>query len=83
MKIKMFSYFPSSVFTELQIRRVACHQAGVRVRVRIFFVTGMAACMQDTVTGFLLAGIGNIDIRRHSNFLIVTDSTPLTYALVL
>eukprot|EP00884_Botryococcus_braunii_P012725 jgi/Botrbrau1/21453/Bobra.0216s0061.1 len=32
---------------------------------------------EDTVTGFLLAGIGNMDIRRHSNFLIVTDKTPI------
>ena len=29
---------------------------------------------QDTVTGFLLAGVGNVDLRRNSNFLIVNDS---------
>jgi V-type H+-transporting ATPase subunit F len=29
---------------------------------------------QDTVTGFLLAGVGHVDLRRHSNFLIVNDS---------
>lgn len=30
--------------------------------------------VQDTVTGFLLAGIGNVDLRKRSNFLVVTDS---------
>lgn len=29
---------------------------------------------QDTITGFLLAGVGNIDLRRKSNFLIVDQS---------
>lgn len=29
---------------------------------------------QDTVTGFLLAGVGHVDLRRSSNFFIVTDS---------
>lgn len=30
---------------------------------------------EDTVTGFLLAGIGNVDHRKNSNFLIVSDKT--------
>ena len=30
--------------------------------------------LQDTVTGFLLAGVGNIDLRKNKNFLVVTDS---------
>ena len=30
---------------------------------------------EDTVTGFLLAGIGNLDARRKSNFLIVKPDT--------
>ena len=30
--------------------------------------------LQDTVTGFLLAGVGNVDLRRKSNFLVVTES---------
>lgn len=30
---------------------------------------------EDTVTGFLLAGVGNIDSKRHSNFLIVNNKT--------
>lgn len=30
---------------------------------------------EDTVTGFLLAGIGNVDHRKNSNFLIVNDKT--------
>ena len=29
---------------------------------------------QDTVTGILLAGVGNVDLRRKSNFLVVTES---------
>ena len=32
------------------------------------------AALQDTVTGFLLAGVGNVDLRRKTNFLIVTES---------
>mmetsp|Transcript_32787 Transcript_32787/g.80754 ORF Transcript_32787/g.80754 Transcript_32787/m.80754 type:complete len:122 (+) Transcript_32787:186-551(+) len=30
---------------------------------------------EDTVTGFLLAGVGNMDVRRKSNFLIVDQKT--------
>ena len=30
--------------------------------------------LQDTVTGFLLAGVGNVDLRKKSNFLVVTES---------
>ena len=30
---------------------------------------------EDTVTGFLLAGVGNIDLRRKTNYLVVTDKT--------
>lgn len=29
---------------------------------------------EDTVTGFLLAGVGHVDVRRKSNFLIVDSS---------
>ncbi|KAK9810663.1 hypothetical protein WJX73_008517 [Symbiochloris irregularis] len=31
---------------------------------------------EDTVTGFLLAGVGNVDMRKKANFLVVTDKTP-------
>lgn len=34
--------------------------------------------LQDTVTGFLLAGVGNIDMRKNKNFLVVTDSETLS-----
>ncbi|OMO67159.1 ATPase, V1 complex, subunit F, eukaryotic [Corchorus olitorius] len=30
---------------------------------------------EDTVTGFLMAGVGNVDLRRKTNYLIV-DSNP-------
>lgn len=33
-----------------------------------------SAVWQDTVTGFLLAGVGNVDLRRKSNFLVVSES---------
>ncbi len=29
---------------------------------------------EDTITGFLLAGVGNVDLRKNSNFLIVNES---------
>ncbi|KAK9684859.1 hypothetical protein RND81_10G237600 [Saponaria officinalis] len=32
---------------------------------------------EDTVTGFLLAGVGNVDIRRKTNYLIVDNKTTL------
>ena len=30
---------------------------------------------EDTVTGFLLAGVGNVDTRRNTNFLVVDAKT--------
>ncbi|CAK0780465.1 hypothetical protein CVIRNUC_005062 [Coccomyxa viridis] len=30
---------------------------------------------EDTITGFLLAGVGNVDLRKKSNFLIVNEKT--------
>ena len=29
---------------------------------------------QDTATGLMLTGVGHVDIRKKSNFLIVDDS---------
>jgi V-type H+-transporting ATPase subunit F len=29
---------------------------------------------EDTVVGFLMAGVGNVDIRRKTNYLIVDSS---------
>jgi V-type H+-transporting ATPase subunit F len=34
-----------------------------------------ALCLQDTVTGFLLAGVGNVDLRKKTNYLIVDNKT--------
>ncbi len=31
---------------------------------------------EDSITGFLLAGVGNVDLRKKSNFLLVNDKTP-------
>lgn len=33
--------------------------------------------LQDTITGFLLAGVGNVDLRKKTNFLAVDSSRPL------
>ncbi|XP_040940797.1 V-type proton ATPase subunit F isoform X2 [Gossypium hirsutum] len=30
---------------------------------------------EDTVVGFLLAGVGNVDLRRKTNYLIVDSKT--------
>ncbi|KAF5462870.1 hypothetical protein F2P56_018840 [Juglans regia] len=30
---------------------------------------------EDTVTGFLMAGVGNVDLRRKTNYLIVDSKT--------
>ena len=32
---------------------------------------------EDTITGFLLAGVGNVDLRKKTNFLIVNESERL------
>ena len=45
--------------------------------------SGIAFALQDTVTGFLLAGIGNVDLRKKSNFLVVTESEYHQAALFL
>ena len=29
---------------------------------------------QDTITGFLLAGVGNVDLRKKRNYLVVDAS---------
>eukprot|EP00271_Cylindrocystis_brebissonii_P010950 TRINITY_DN27499_c0_g1_i1.p1 TRINITY_DN27499_c0_g1~~TRINITY_DN27499_c0_g1_i1.p1 ORF type:complete len:146 (+),score=20.48 TRINITY_DN27499_c0_g1_i1:48-440(+) len=31
---------------------------------------------EDTITGFLLAGVGNVDVRRKQNYLVVDSKTP-------
>ena len=38
---------------------------------------------EDTVTGFLLAGIGEVDASKNSNFLVVTPSNPCARARCL
>lgn len=30
---------------------------------------------EDTITGFLLAGVGNVDLRRRKNYLVVDSKT--------
>ena len=42
-----------------------------------------ASCLQDTVTGFLLAGVGNIDVKRKTNFLVVDSSTLLHMPVII
>ncbi|KAL2485901.1 V-type proton ATPase subunit F [Abeliophyllum distichum] len=32
---------------------------------------------EDTITGFLLAGVGNVDLRRKTNYLIVDSKTTM------
>ncbi|PIA57030.1 hypothetical protein AQUCO_00600034v1 [Aquilegia coerulea] len=32
---------------------------------------------EDTITGFLLAGVGNVDLRRKTNYLIVDSKTTI------
>lgn len=40
------------------------------------FETNLGLPLQDTVTGFLLAGVGNVDLRKKTNFLVVNESMP-------
>ena len=39
--------------------------------------------LQDTVTGFLLAGVGNVDLRRKTNYLVVDNSKHLFLTTIL
>lgn len=32
-------------------------------------------CLKDTITGFLLAGVGNVDLRKKRNYLVVDGKT--------
>ncbi|KAG2495441.1 hypothetical protein HYH03_006387 [Edaphochlamys debaryana] len=32
---------------------------------------------EDTITGFLLAGVGNVDLRKKRNYLVVDSKTPV------
>lgn len=52
---------------------VACPGGG-RVTRGTRWPTHPSTPPQDTVTGFLLAGVGHVDLRRSSNFFIVNDS---------
>ncbi|WMV15284.1 hypothetical protein MTR67_008669 [Solanum verrucosum] len=38
---------------------------------------------EDTITGFLLAGVGNVDLRRKTNYLIVDSSLMAHVAAVV
>eukprot|EP01117_Protostelium_nocturnum_P005191 TRINITY_DN1888_c0_g1_i3.p1 TRINITY_DN1888_c0_g1~~TRINITY_DN1888_c0_g1_i3.p1 ORF type:complete len:125 (+),score=41.59 TRINITY_DN1888_c0_g1_i3:101-475(+) len=33
---------------------------------------------EDTVTGFLLPGVGQVDAKRNKNFFVVNSKTPIT-----
>lgn len=44
---------------------------------RIPLTNARALPPQDTITGFLLAGVGDVDFKKRSNFLVVKDSTAL------
>ena len=45
--------------------------------------TDAVSLWQDTVTGFLLAGVGNIDMRKNKNFLVVSDSKTLALKVAM
>lgn len=46
------------------------------IKIFLFYFT------QDTIVGFLLAGVGNVDIRRKTNYLIVDSSRSLNSILL-
>ena len=48
------------------------HIAAVGLKLIACLIDGR--CAQDTITGFLLAGCGNIDLRKKANFLVVDGS---------
>lgn len=57
-----------------EVRRSSHHHCPVytavmRVSTRI--------SMQDTISGFLLAGVGNSDVRKRTNYLVVDASAYL------
>jgi hypothetical protein len=52
------------------------------IRDYLFFSSFLIMCkgtpshqfLQDTVTGFLMAGVGNVDLRKKTNYLLVDNS---------
>jgi len=51
------------------------HKKGARIKPRPEGCMFAAIADEDTITGFLLAGIGNVDAKRHTNFLVVDNRT--------
>jgi len=41
-----------------------------------------SSCSQDTITGFMLAGVGDIDSKKQTNYLTVTSSAPTIMRIV-
>ena len=46
-----------------------------RLRKMDLRIVALDIAPQDTITGFLLAGVGDVDFKKRSNFLTVKDST--------
>ncbi|KAL6573495.1 hypothetical protein OROHE_001954 [Orobanche hederae] len=45
------------------------------IRTNTSALIAMIADESDTITGFMLAGVGNVDLRRKTNYLIVDSKT--------
>jgi len=54
---------------------MSTHKKGARIKPRPDGAMFAAIADEDTITGFLLAGIGNVDTKRHTNFLVVDSRT--------
>uniref|UniRef100_A0A0E0GF50 V-type proton ATPase subunit F n=1 Tax=Oryza nivara TaxID=4536 RepID=A0A0E0GF50_ORYNI len=66
--------------TPAAIHRRSTARASIGDRLRPSIPTNSSALIaiiadEDTVTGFLLAGVGNVDLRKKTNYLIVDNKT--------
>jgi V-type H+-transporting ATPase subunit F len=57
-------------------RRKTMAKAGIRTR-EDGYAFGIIGD-EDTITGFLLAGVGEVDAKRRKNFFVVTAKTPVS-----
>ncbi|XP_039163054.1 V-type proton ATPase subunit F [Eucalyptus grandis] len=69
-----FSEVPE-IYSEIIHERLKVFLATLAIRNETTFTAVDPYLGTDTVTGFLLAGVGNVDLRRKTNYLIVDSKT--------
>ncbi|KAK4794481.1 hypothetical protein SAY86_012475 [Trapa natans] len=75
LRLKGFSlYYYSQRYLEVELALELQMAGRAQIATKSSALIAMIAD-EDTVTGFLLAGVGNVDLRRKTNYLIVDSKT--------